>query len=108
MSYYTIYVGGERKDRLTTQEDIQNVKRVLSIMDKNRCYTVLKNSNGSVIGQAEHVLENLISISYINNLEDVSVIKNILASAGVTACSMAICADEECAHEIAYEDLKLA
>lgn len=108
MAYYTIYVGGERKDRATTEEDVQNVQRTLSMMDGNRCYTVLKDDEGRNIGQAEHVLENLISISYINNLDDVSAIENLLKSVGVTMCAVATCDDEECVNEIAYEDVKLA
>lgn len=108
MAYYVVYIGGERVDRPTTAEDIQNVQRTLSMMDEGLCYTVLKDLDGRVIGQAERVLENLISISFIHSLEDVANIQRMLGCVGVTACTVVTCSTEECDDEIAYEDVKLA
>lgn len=106
MAYYTIYVGGERRDRETTDEDRRNVQRVLAIMDASRCYTMLRDGKRT-IGQAEHVLDALISISYISSPADVEHIKLILASAGVTACTVVTCTDEECFDETGSVEVSL-
>lgn len=106
MVYYTIYVGGERKDRVTTEEDIANVQKTLTLMDTGRCYTKLYDGE-RFIGQAEHVLPALVAISYIASEADVDTIKQRLASVGVTTCTVVTCSDAECLNEVDYYDVTL-
>lgn len=104
MPYYVIYVGGERRDRPNTKQDVANIERVLSLMDTSKCYTKLYDGE-RYIGQAEHVLPVLVAISYIGSLEDVELVKERLYNAGVTACAVATCSDPECTDIVEFEEV---
>lgn len=102
--YYTVYVGGERKNRPNTDADAQNVERMLHTMDN--CWTAIMH-NDHQIAQAEHVLPLLISISFITGKDDLARVLDLLRTTGITTCTIAKCEDKDCQNEMAYTDITL-
>lgn len=109
MAKYIIYVGAERKDRATTEAEKQDVIKLInsSLMKSGSCYSVIRH-NEKYIGQAEHVLDNLVSIAYIPTLEDVAFIANQLKEIGISKYTKVTCDDDECLNEIENQDIVLS
>jgi hypothetical protein len=91
---YTVYVGGERRDRLTDDTDRANVARMLNQMRTDACYTRML-VDGRYIGQAEHVLPLLIAVSYISGDDDMYQVLEILGEWGITRVGIQSGTDEE-------------
>lgn len=106
MSFYTVYVGGERRDRENTISDIENVKKVLTLSG-NGCYTSLYK-DGVKIAQLEQVLDVLVSISYISGKNNLNAVINMITETEIDAYSIVEHGnDEECLDELSHNDFKI-